>query len=707
RLTERTIFTDRGQLIGTPEYMSPEQAEMSGLDIDTRSDVYSLGVVLYELLTGSLPFDPKTLRSAGFAEIQRIIREVEPPKPSTRLSGGGRSGGGKTPSGATRGPVNREAATRTLKRDLDWVIMRCLEKTRERRYETAAMLGKELQRFLDGEPVDAGPPTTGYRLRRYVSRHKGPITVAGLMMGALSLGLVVAMVALVQMSSALDREAQALREADQNLQRLRVAILQNQLTELFTTYGGQNFKYADAFSLLDQIDAKSAAADQVRGMRVWTRLLVMAQHFVDRDHAGQLAIPRQLDATTSTRVRAEVLALLAELESLGQQDAIALNERYATTARLARIQALLYASFAGDLFSDAQRHRFAAEGAALTKRNEVLPDVVVNGVRQADGRFMGFELIVRAYALGIESGVAPASAERFDEMVVMVRDSTQERSEPLQRGVDEIAVVLGQHHPYRDMARAATATVLQEAATFDRVRIGLESLRRRASRAESHLGYRRAAHAIREGEMEIGVLGSQPDLSSQAIETMLAEARSRGSLGERVRGVSEMYGILQRVRPLDPTGGVTTNALMGVLTAGATLNELGWEDARVSSLTWAPLYEFACRVLNDGHAGPARWDAINTLVPLLGRTWEQRLEEFYSWRDLRRHETELRSIEAVLAAQQEDWPKAQRHADSLASGLEIADPDRVGEWSAPVRARLQDVRSQLSAAGYDNTDADS
>ena len=137
RLTERTLFTEQGQLIGTPGYMSPEQAEMTALDIDTRTDIYSLGVLLYELLVGAMPFDTKTLLQAGFAEIQRIIREVDPPKPSTKLS----SLGEPSTAIAHKRRTQLRTLARELRGDLDWIVMRAIEKDRTRRYPTATMTG--------------------------------------------------------------------------------------------------------------------------------------------------------------------------------------------------------------------------------------------------------------------------------------------------------------------------------------------------------------------------------------------------------------------------------------------------------------------------------------------------------------------------------------------------------------------------------------
>ena len=178
-LTERSLFTELGVLIGTPEYMSPEQAEMGRLDVDTRTDIYALGVLLYELLTGALPFDRKELRQAGIAEIQRIIREKEPPRPSTRITLLGPA--------STEAAQNRHTEPRRLiselRGDLDWITMRALEKDRTRRYQTASSLAVDVRRHLNNEPVSAGPPSAAYRARKFVRRNRlGVIAVATLLL---------------------------------------------------------------------------------------------------------------------------------------------------------------------------------------------------------------------------------------------------------------------------------------------------------------------------------------------------------------------------------------------------------------------------------------------------------------------------------------------------------------------------------------------
>ena len=180
KLTEKTLFTEHRQLIGTPEYMSPEQAE-GNLDIDTRTDVYSLGVLLYELLTGTTPFSGKDLRSAAYAEIQRIIREVEPPKPSTRLNANTTT----IDSVAAKRDIEPKRLGALIRGELDWIVMKSLEKDRQRRYETANGLAMDIRRYLSGEAVVAAPPSASYRVKKFVRRNRGPVTAGAVVAAAL------------------------------------------------------------------------------------------------------------------------------------------------------------------------------------------------------------------------------------------------------------------------------------------------------------------------------------------------------------------------------------------------------------------------------------------------------------------------------------------------------------------------------------------
>ncbi len=211
KLTERTMFTEFGQVVGTLEYMSPEQAELNQLDIDTRSDVYSLGVLLYELLTGTTPLNGQRLRGAALGEMLRLIREEEPPRPSTRLS---QSGEALASISAQRRTEPAKLA-KLVRGELDWVVMKALEKDRGRRYETASGLARDLQRYLADEPVEAGPPSAAYRLRKLLRRHKGPVLAAVTIALLLLAGITATSWAWVAAVRARDAEAQARGHAEE------------------------------------------------------------------------------------------------------------------------------------------------------------------------------------------------------------------------------------------------------------------------------------------------------------------------------------------------------------------------------------------------------------------------------------------------------------------------------------------------------------
>jgi serine/threonine protein kinase len=184
KLTDESLSTHFGAVVGTLEYMAPEQAGYAGADIDTRADIYSLGVILYELLTGLRPIDAKRLRKAALTEMIRILHEEEPSKPSTRLSTDE-----SLPSLAALRQIEPKKLMALLRGELDWVVMKCLEKQRDRRYETASGLARDVQRYLADEPVEARPPSASYRLGKFLKRHRGPVLAAGVVLLALVLGM--------------------------------------------------------------------------------------------------------------------------------------------------------------------------------------------------------------------------------------------------------------------------------------------------------------------------------------------------------------------------------------------------------------------------------------------------------------------------------------------------------------------------------------
>jgi type II secretory pathway component PulM len=206
QLTDQSLFTGFGTVLGTPLYMAPEQASLNAIDVDTRADVYALGVILYELLTGTTPITRETLKKAALDEMLRLIREQEAPTPSSRLSSSD-----NTPSVAANRQMEPAKLGRFVKGELDWIVMKALAKERDRRYETANGFARDIERFLNHEPVQAGPPSAAYRIKKFLRRHRGPVIAASLILLALVVGVIGTTWGFVQATAERDAKEAALQ----------------------------------------------------------------------------------------------------------------------------------------------------------------------------------------------------------------------------------------------------------------------------------------------------------------------------------------------------------------------------------------------------------------------------------------------------------------------------------------------------------------
>jgi serine/threonine protein kinase len=363
QLTERTLVTGLGAVVGTLEYMSPEQAELNQLDIDTRSDVYSLGVLLYELLTGTTPLERKRLKQAAMLEVLRVIREEEPPRPSTRLSTTE-----ELPSIAANRGLEPKRLSGLVRGELDWIVMKALEKDRNRRYETANGFALDVQRYLHDEPVQACPPSAGYRFRKFARRNKGKLAVAA--------GLLVALAAVagtvgwaVRDRAAREEEiARRLAARDQQAahdQEVREAALDAEVGRILDEAGSltERGKWPEALDAVQRADKLLAAAGRTERP---PRLLALRK---------DLALVRRLEEINRAPEPAPARGLVVATGQGGQRGVLARQAAAEEEFYMGRAQDPLFAAAFRDFGIDIDALP-AAEAAARIGRSTVRPALV-------------------------------------------------------------------------------------------------------------------------------------------------------------------------------------------------------------------------------------------------------------------------------------------------------------------------------------------
>ncbi len=465
-LTTRTLFTQHRQMVGTPAYMSPEQAEMSGLDIDTRSDVYSLGVLLYELLTGTTPFDAKSLLEAGFAEMLRIIREQEPPTPSTRLATLGDTG--------ARTALHRRTDLRKLgtllRGDLDWIVMKCLEKDRSRRYETANALAADIQRHLNDEPVVAGPPSAAYRMRKFARRNRAAVLAASLIAATLLLG---AAGTTGGMFWALHQKARAEAAEQATTHELgRATEVKRLITEMLASISPEEAKGADITLLKSVLDAAAARLEQGD---VKDELIAAELHHliggVYSDLARQAEAEEHLLAALEARRR-----LLGADHSDTINSMIQLAKIYSGQGRYDAAEALCR-----DAYETARKALGDSHPQALTAMNALATQLGLLGREQE-----AEEMCLQAIALLDRTEPSPSTVAGIQSnlgMLYRLQGRYAEAEQMLLRAVEARKSALGIAHPdtirtmevlangYQRQGRLPEAEALCDQALKHRLRI--------------------------------------------------------------------------------------------------------------------------------------------------------------------------------------------------------------------------------------------
>ena len=436
-LTEKTMYTELGMLIGTPEYMSPEQAEMSGQNVDTRTDVYSLGAILYELLVGALPFDPRELRRAGFDEIRRKIREDDPPKPSTKLS----TMGDASTSQAQNRRTERQELIRQIRGDLDWITMKALEKDRTRRYGSPSELAADIDRYLHHQPIVARPPSAVYRAKKFVRRHRVGVGVAS----TLAILLVAFSVTTAVQARRIARERDRARLATQKAEQINAFVV-GMLNSADPRTSGRDVTVAAV------LDAASARVETELAGQPEVRAAVLATLGTTYEGLGLFAPARKtlqaaLDASIAAygREHVEVARALARLAGVAENEGN-LHE----AERLGR-EALGMLGRLG-----------LADGseAAQVKGNLAVVLKELGKIAEAE-RFYRDVLAVQRRVEGERSEAVAATLNNLG--VLLGQQGDWAGAEPLHREALDIArAVWGPEHPSVAAAMSSLGAVLEE-----------------------------------------------------------------------------------------------------------------------------------------------------------------------------------------------------------------------------------------------------
>lgn len=489
KLTDRTLLTSQEQIIGTPAYMSPEQAALTGMDVDTRSDIYSLGVLLYELLAGGPPFDPRTLVSAGYHEMCRIIVEQEPQKPSTRLSTLGRDDATALRSTRQEEPVR---LAREVRGDLDWIVMKALEKDRARRYETANDFAMDLRRFLASEPVLASPPGASYRFRKFARRNKAALLVAAMFVIVLVTATVVsvwqAKVAIAAKQEALVRETKE-REAREEAQAVTEFV-----TGVFkSTDPARNGRTITVAETLDRAVKQLDAATTLDPVRRISLTYTVGSAYKDLG-LNREAIP------LLEKVRDHYLRT-SGLESLKTNQAMfALAQAYDDAGRAAealRLREEILAQRRKIFGSDHNLDTLSAMGAlagSYFEANRMSEAIKLNTEALAVARICLGPKHPQTLSIMRNLGAGYALAERWDEAVKLLEPALESiRKLRGAKHPDAIAALHNLAACYGQMGRAEKAVALhEELVALDREVHGPEHLRTMNSIGNLALSYANA-----------------------------------------------------------------------------------------------------------------------------------------------------------------------------------------------------------------------